>query len=461
MDPRERWQALQGRLTAARAAVDAGNTAAALSEITAALELDKDFLAAQALRDRILATNGAPKTPPSVRRLSAPRPLAPPAAVSAAAVVEEPPRTARPLEAPLKATSPQATPAEAASKPVPGTPEIPAGYVKFEQRARRRRVDRRIDAARAALDDRRMRAAASALDEVIDLDPNLPELVELTARFDELRRATVTHRRGPWVFAAGVFGIALFGASWLQDSAQVIASRRMSSAAPLLMAVAPPVTIAERLAVADTPDEPARAAAPAPVEPRLRVPDPPPLPAPRGADRAISPVDSPSPVRVAAPIESPSRVRVAETARTTPEPPAPAPAPVAASAAAAPSPVAAATPIPPSADAPDDSGLVRRVLQRYRTAYDGLDARSAREVWPAVNQAALARAFDGLQSQSLTFDACDVKLRGEAATATCRGSARYVTKFGSRDPRVESLVWNFTLHKTGSDWQIDSARAER
>jgi len=61
MDPRERWQALQGRLTAARAAVDAGNTAAALSEITAALELDKDFLAAQALRDRILAANGAPK----------------------------------------------------------------------------------------------------------------------------------------------------------------------------------------------------------------------------------------------------------------------------------------------------------------------------------------------------------------------------------------------------------------
>jgi hypothetical protein len=487
MDPRERWQALQGRLTAARAAVDAGNTAAALSEITAALELDKDFLAAQALRDRILATNAAPETPPSVRRLSAPRPLAPPAAVSAAAVVGEPPRTARPVEAPLKPTSTQATPVEAASKPVaappsqtavpvqvpektstpavrveaaskpvPDTPVMPAGFVKFEQRARRRRVDRRIDAARAALDDRRVRAAASALDEVIDLDPNLPELVELTARFDELRRATGTHRRGPWVFAAGVFGIAIFGASWLQDSAQVIASRRMSSAAPLLMAVAPPVTIAERLAVADTPDEPTRAAAPAPVEPRLRVPDPPLPPAPRVAARVVTPVESPSPVRVAAPIESSSRVRVAETARTTPEPPAPPPA-----AAAAPSPVAAAAPIPPSADAPDDSRLVRRVLQRYRTAYDGLDARSAREVWPAVNQAALARAFDGLQSQSLTFDACDVKLRGEAATATCRGSARYVTKFGSRDPRVESLVWNFTLHKTGSDWQIDSARAER
>jgi len=104
---------------------------------------------------------------------------------------------------------------------------------------------------------------------------------------------------------------------------------------------------------------------------------------------------------------------------------------------------------------------VKQVLQRYRTAYDGLDARSAQAVFPAVNQAALARAFDGLASQTLTFDACDVQLRGEAAVATCRGSARYVPKIGSREPRVEPRVWNFSLRKTGSDWTIDSARAER
>lgn len=474
MDPRERWQALQGRLTAARTAVDAGNTAAALSEITAALELDRDFLAAQALRDRILAMIAAANAPASARRSSAFRPPAPPAPVSSAPVVTQPAQpalAAAPTKPPVPATSAQAVHVEAASKPAAdthNTPEMPAGYVKFEQRARRRRVDRRVDAARAALDERRIRAAASALDEVIDLDPNLPELAELTARFDELRRATVTHRRGPWVFAAAVFGLALFGASWLQDSPAVISSRRMVSTAALLSAVAPSITIAERLAVADTPEAPKRADAPAPIEPRLRVPDPPPA-TPTVTARTAMPVESPSPVhvaaavespstlRVAAPMEGPSRVRVADVARTPPEPAAP-PPPVAAH---APNPVPAAAPIPPSADAPDDSRLVRNVLQRYRSAYDGLDARSAREVWPAVNQAALARAFDGLQSQSLTFDACDVKLRGEAATATCRGSARYVTKFGSRDPRVESLVWNFTLHKTGSDWQIDSARAER
>jgi hypothetical protein len=109
MDPRERWQALQGRLTAARAAVDAGNTAAALSEITAALELDKDFLAAQALRDRILAANGtpkAPKAPASALRSSASRPLAPPAAVSSAPAIAEPPRTTRPVKALTAASTP-------------------------------------------------------------------------------------------------------------------------------------------------------------------------------------------------------------------------------------------------------------------------------------------------------------------------------------------------------------------
>ena len=104
---------------------------------------------------------------------------------------------------------------------------------------------------------------------------------------------------------------------------------------------------------------------------------------------------------------------------------------------------------------------MKQVLQRYRTAYDGLDARSAQAVFPAVNQAALARAFDGLESQTLTFDACDVQLRGEAAVATCRGSARYVPKIGSREPRVEPRVWNFSLRKKSSDWTIDSARAER
>jgi hypothetical protein len=107
---------------------------------------------------------------------------------------------------------------------------------------------------------------------------------------------------------------------------------------------------------------------------------------------------------------------------------APAPAPLT---------VPVAAPVLPRIDPSDEVLLVKQTLQRYRSAYDGLDAQSAQAVYPAVNQAALARAFDGLQSQTLIFDACDVQLRGDAATATCRGSARYVPKIGSREPRVE------------------------
>jgi hypothetical protein len=123
-------------------------------------------------------------------------------------------------------------------------------------------------------------------------------------------------------------------------------------------------------------------------------------------------------------------------------------------------PVAART-AAPLADLADDETLVTKVLHRYRTAYEGLDAESAQAVWPAVNQGALARAFNGLESQTLTFDACDVRVEGESATATCHGSARYVPKIGSREPRVEPRVWNFTLQKNGDDWKIDSARTER
>jgi hypothetical protein len=119
--------------------------------------------------------------------------------------------------------------------------------------------------------------------------------------------------------------------------------------------------------------------------------------------------------------------------------------------------------VPPAPVAPsvDDELLVKQALQRYRSAYIGLNAQSARAVYPTVNEVALARAFDGLASQSLTFDACDVRLRGRAATATCHGSASYVPKIGNREPHVESRVWTFNLAKAGNDWQIETARASR
>ena len=55
-------------------------------------------------------------------------------------------------------------------------------------------------------------------DEIIALDPNLPELAGLTAEFDELRKAVSTRHRGPWLLAAAVFVVVVLGASYLQEA---------------------------------------------------------------------------------------------------------------------------------------------------------------------------------------------------------------------------------------------------
>jgi hypothetical protein len=415
VNARERWQALQTTLTAARSAVERGDRAAALAAVNAALELDPNFLAAHSLRDRIVAGDLVTSSTP----------------------------------APVAAESPAAPP-EAAAPAADAAPAATEGLAKFEQRARRRRVDRRIEAARQAIERKHLKHAAAALDEVIELDPNLPELSELTSQFDELRRssAAVSHR-GPWLVAAAVFGATVFGASWLQDSSPLV-SRSIIGTAPLLAAPT-------AAAIVEPADEPVATSGVVPAPPRA--------------------VNTAAVPPIAAPAEPPAVHTVAAAAITRPvaEPIADlsAPAPAAPQAVPPPivapprpvqeSPVAApvAAPMPPKVESVDQSAMVHQTLQRYRSAYDGLDANSAHAVWPAVNQVALARAFDGLESQTLKFDACDVRVRGEAATATCQGSASYVPKIGNRQPRTEARTWNFTLHKAGDDWKIDSARAER
>jgi hypothetical protein len=404
VNAQERWQALQATLKAARAAVESGDKTAALGAVNAALELDPDFLAAHSLRDRIIAGE---------------LPVRP--------AVAPPPHTISPQ---IIETSPIVSEER---------------YAKFEQRARRRRVDRRIEAARQAIDKRRLKQAAAALDEVIELDPNLPELTDLTAQFDELRRSAATSHRGPWLAAAAVLAGSVFGASWLQESSPLF-SRSMIAAAPLLAAPTPAVTVSSEPApIATTGVTRAVESTPA-----LRTIEPREVP-------AVVPVSASAAVRVGPePIIDPPAI--------TPSAPPPAPPvfvapprPPQDSAVGAP----VAAPIPPKVEDIDEHAMVRQALQRYRSAYEELDAQSAHAVWPAVNQVALARAFEGLESQTITFDACDVRVRGEAATATCQGSARYIPKIGSRQPRIEPRVWNFTLHKAGDDWKIDSARAER
>jgi hypothetical protein len=482
-------------LSAARAFVDAGDHHQAFAEVNAALALDPDFLAAQSLRDRLLkksnaapgavrpATNltagavappassmAAPARTVAVQTLPTTQPVPPAPAVTVAPVIPGAPAPAVPEAAAVTIPAGVPPPAPPAAQPLVSA----EGYARFEARAKRRRVDRRIEAAHAALECRKLHDAASALDEIIALDPNLPELAELTAEFDELRKAIATPHRGPWLSAAAVFIVVVLGASWRHNAPTLLVSYPVHTDVPLVTpptpALLPTAALPEEPAVVATAgvrdvQDPIEEPEPTPIA-RPRPVRPPTVPAvlrtPVASERPPSaPVPSFPPPDMAVPaVSAPTQPTAAAIAP--PPPPLEQPsAPPALSRAAAPA--ASSSPalvpiVPPPAD---DENLVKQTLQRYRHAYEGLDAQSAHAVWPAVNEAALARAFDGLASQAITFDQCDVQVRGAVASATCRGTARYVPKIGNRDPRVEPRVWNFGLKKDGGEWKIDSARAGR
>ena len=122
----------------------------------------------------------------------------------------------------------------------------------------------------------------------------------------------------------------------------------------------------------------------------------------------------------------------------------------------------ASTPSSSSAEAllalrAQDEQRVRGVLQRYALAYERLDAKAAKAVWPNVDERALSRAFEGLQSQHIKFDRCDLTVKGVDARATCQGSATYIPKIGSKDPHTLRRQWAFALNRAEGGWLIAEA----
>ena len=199
-----------------------------------------------------------------------------------------------------------------------------------------------------------------------------------------------------------------------------------------------------------------------------------PVPDPRSVSRVESgPPDRP-PAEAAAPATEytarpllGANVAEAKVAPAPTLPAAPAPAPAAAivpstegiaaapdgairiSAPAAPEPAAAAS-------TAADEQIIRGVLGRYEAAYSRLDAAAASAVWPGVNQRALASAFQGLESQSISLGRCDVRVNGAAAQAQCTGSARWTPKVGG-GAQSASRQWRFDLRNTGGNWVITQA----
>ena len=128
---------------------------------------------------------------------------------------------------------------------------------------------------------------------------------------------------------------------------------------------------------------------------------------------------------------------------------------------------AAAREIPPAAltergDAAAEAAAVEGInatLRRLQLAYEQRDARLAKAVWPTVNERALARAFEGLRSQSVTFDRCRMNVLSSSADVECRGVMNYVPRVGSQDQRTESRQWTFRVRKGDDQWLITNAEA--
>jgi len=118
-----------------------------------------------------------------------------------------------------------------------------------------------------------------------------------------------------------------------------------------------------------------------------------------------------------------------------------------------------ATPVSLRSHAAADEDLIRATLGRYADAYARLDAQAAQQVWPTVDARALQRAFEGLESQGLAFDRCELRVVDSDATAACRGRASYVPKVGRREPLSVSRLWVFTLRRGEAGWAITSADA--
>jgi hypothetical protein len=114
-------------------------------------------------------------------------------------------------------------------------------------------------------------------------------------------------------------------------------------------------------------------------------------------------------------------------------------------------------PEPASPSGVREEDRIRSTLAGFQTAYTQLNAKAARAVWPTVDERALARAFDGLKSQHLAFDRCEMTVKDAEASAACRGRSTYVPRVGAQSPRTYSAEWKFHLKKVDEEWQIDSA----
>jgi len=309
------------------------------------------------------------------------------------------------------------------------------------------RVERRLPryqaAALALLRRRRKVLAATAAILVISTAATAGSLV---MRRWQRSSEKVSDRQGDAANASSSTGAALFGASVAAAPAQMTAGDQLPPASATPAPEAPQFS-------------PLAASTPQPrlstdsLATKVRA-----TPAPSGLPVDVSSTRPPG--TGAATLTLLAAAPPTATPTGTPVAPAVTPAPTPA---ATPAPASAPTPTPtpvrtPATPAPSpeaaDRTAVQGVLDRYRQTFDSLSVDDVATFWPSVNVRSLARAFDQLASQNVTFDGCTIELRGVQADATCRGKVRYVPKVGSRTAHVDAHQWTFLLERARAGWTI-------
>jgi hypothetical protein len=114
---------------------------------------------------------------------------------------------------------------------------------------------------------------------------------------------------------------------------------------------------------------------------------------------------------------------------------------------------------PPAAS---DEVAILRVLDRYRHAYGRMDVSAVADVWPLADRRALARAFDGVTSQELAYERCEVSVEPPLATAYCQGtllSEKAAGSPGRHQAAPARHQWLFRLRQRGTDWKIEKVIA--
>jgi hypothetical protein len=444
--------------------LDAGNADEALVAIDAALALDPQSVAAQALRERIVTAKPAPA------------------------------RAAAAREGDRSSFVPQGVNA--------------ASWRGFEQRITERRFKALIDTVNTSISGGDAAAARAALLEARELRPDAPGLADFDRRVAAMPVALASQAAPApriWMRATGAAALFLVGVSlllgleWMRPGGGAAHVPAAPAIAPAVPASAPApdaspavvpnlgsVPVALNDDEASAPADESVAAIVTPPEPLIRpaatsgtaaeavAPGQQPLrtaPARSVATRQVSPPIVPRSVPVAS--QSPEEMRPLPSTevpdsyvapRTVTAIPDAGPAversepevdtPVTADArdvAAPAATMASAVTIPPTVD---QQLRVQEVLRQYARAYGQLDASAARAVWSTVDERALARAFQNLSSQRVSFDECDIDVRGVIANASCRGQLSYAPKVGNREPRTEQRTWRFELRRQGDSWTI-------